>query len=89
MRRDKVQDRADSGSVQTVDQLLQLLRRSIAGGRTEKARTLISPASVKGMLGERHKLHMCVAVGLNIVDQFISDLFICIPAVGILFIASE
>ena len=89
VRRNKVQDRADPGSVQTVDQLLQLLRRSIAGGRTEKARTLISPASVKGMLGERHKLYMRISVGLDIVDQFISDFFIRIPAVGILFIASE
>ena len=85
----KIDDCADSRIVQTVDQLLELAGGAVAGGRAEKPGALIAPASVKGMLGERHKLDMGIVVGFHILNQLIRNFFVGIPAVRIRLITAE
>ena len=80
MRGDYVDDRADPRHVKAVDQLLQLLSRPVSGRRGKKARALVSPASVEGMLRERHEFHMCVIVVFDILDEILRDLIVLIPS---------
>ena len=56
VRRHPVEDHADAVLVQDVDQLHEVLRRAVAGGRREIAGRLVAPRAVERMLGDRHQL---------------------------------
>ena len=83
----EVDDGTDAGIVQTVHEFLQFRRGPVPGRGREESRVLVAPAAVKGMLGQGHDLHMGIMVLFDIVDQFIHDVQIMVPAVLILLIA--
>src|SRR5205823_3268570 len=56
MRRDPIENDADSALMQDVDHVHQVLRRSVAARRREKAGDLITPRSIERMLHDRHQL---------------------------------
>ena len=87
MRRDKIDNSADARVVQPVDQLFQLRCCAIAGCWREKSGLLISPASVKRMLGQRHEFNMRKVVLLQICNQIIRNLIILVPTVRVGFIS--
>ena len=69
MRRHPVEDDADAGGVQRVDEAREAFRRAVARGRREHAERLIAPRSAERMLGDRHQLHMGEAHVGEIRDQ--------------------
>ena len=69
MRGHPVDDDADPGLMQPVDHGGKLLWRAIARGGREEAHGLIAPRSGKGMLGDRHELHMGEVHVLQVIDQ--------------------
>ena len=80
-----VKDDADSLLMEIVDHVLEVVRSSVAGCRCIIARDLISPGSVKRMLGNTHQLDMSVAHVLAVIGCFLSELTIIIEA----FLASS
>lgn len=61
-----VQDDADARLMEAVDQGLEAVRRAKAGVGGKKARDLVAPGKVQGMLHHRHELHMGEAQLLHI-----------------------
>ena len=80
MRGNYVDDRADPGHMQGIDQFLQLTGRPVSRRRGKKARTLISPAAVERMLRQRHEFYVCVMVFFDIFNELIRDLIILVPS---------
>ena len=56
VRRHPVEDHADAGLVQGVDEELEVVRGAEAAGRREVARHLVAPGGVEGVLGDRQQL---------------------------------
>ena len=61
VRRHPVDDDADAGAVQRIDEEHKILRRAVAGGGGEVPRHLIAPRAVVGILRHGQQLHMRVA----------------------------
>ena len=83
MRRNEVKDHTDAGLMQAVDQHFQLLCGPVSGCRREIAGSLIAPASIERILGERHHLDVRVIVFLHIFNQRVRELLVGIPAVRV------
>ena len=83
--RNPVQNDADALLVQIVDKIHEFLRAAVAGGGGIVAGYLVTPGSVKGMLGNAHELHVGVAHLQDIVGQLVGSFHIVIVAV--LFLA--
>ena len=87
MYRYKIHDCTDTGMMQLVNQHFQLRRRAVARGRGKKSGVLVAPGAVKRVLGQRQKLHMRVAVFLQIGNQSAGDFIVGVPAVCVVRIA--
>src|SRR5215475_1592636 len=61
VRRHPVENHADTALVQSIDEVHQILRRTIIGGRSEVAGGLVAPGAEKGMIHDRQELHMRVS----------------------------
>ncbi len=84
VRRHPVQDNADLVLVQVVDHVLEILRRSIAGGRCIVARDLIAPGSIQRMLGNADQLDMGISHVLDVLGDAFSKLTVVVEALRIL-----
>ena len=80
VHRHKVQDDAHPRPVAGVDEAAETLRRTVAAGGGVKARDLVAPAAVKGVLGQGHELNVGVAVLPGIGGQAVGQLIIAQPA---------
>ena len=69
-----VQDHADIVLVQMVHQVHEVLGRSVPARRREKARHLVSPGTIEGMLHHRHQLHVGEVHLLRILGQLVRGL---------------
>ena len=78
MRRHPVHDDADAGLVRLVDQVHQILGRTVAACRREIADDLIPPRTVERVFGQGHEFDMGIAHFLDIGYQLVRK-----PAVGI------
>ena len=73
MRRDPVHDHADTGAVELVDKIHEVLRRAVAAGGGVVPRHLIAPRPVVGVFRHRQQLHVRVVHLAAVVCQFIRD----------------
>ena len=80
MRRHPVEDDADSVVMEIVDHLRELLRRAVAGRRSEISRDLIAPGPVERMLRDAHELDVRVAHVLQIRNCALCELHVCVEA---------
>ncbi len=69
VRRHPVEDDADAPLVQVIDEVHEVLRRAVAGGRREIARDLIAPGAVERVLHDGQQLH----VGEAHLDHVVAD----------------
>ncbi len=76
VRRHPVEDHADAGLVQRVDEVHAILRRAVARGGREVARGLVSPGAVERMLGDGHELHVREAHLRHVVGEMRGDVAI-------------
>ena len=82
MSRNPVEDNAYPCLVQFVDEMLELLRRSVSACRCIVTCHLIAPRTVKRMLHHRHQFHVGVAHILKICRKLIRKFVVSIK-VGI------
>ena len=80
MGRYPVQDHADLVPVQVIDHVHEIPGRAVAGSGRVIARHLITPGTVKGMLGNAHQLHVGVAHGFHILGDLHGELPIGVKA---------
>ena len=73
VRRDPVHDHADTGAVELVDKIHEVLRRAVAAGGGVVPRHLIAPRPVVGVFRHRQQLHVRVVHLAAVVCQFIRD----------------
>ncbi|MNS29231.1 hypothetical protein D3C72_612260 [compost metagenome] len=79
-----VQDHADAGLVQRVDQVLEVVGGAEAAGGREVAHHLVAPGAVEGVLGDRQQLDVGVAELFDVLDQLGRHLLVRQPgAVGV------
>jgi len=69
MGRHPIHDHTDTGRVQSVDEVLKVLRGAVAAGRCVEAGDLVSPAWVVGMLRHGKELDMREAHPLDVVNE--------------------
>ncbi len=69
VRRDPVEDDADPGAVEAVDECHQLLRVAVAARRREIARRLVSPRPVEGVLHQGQELDVREAAPLHVLNE--------------------
>ena len=74
--RHPVEDDTDARLVAGVDEVHELLGRSIAGGRRIVARDLVAPGAIERMLHDRKKLDMGVAHLLHVVYELHGELVV-------------
>ena len=55
--------------VQMIDQVLEILRRSIAAGRRKVSSGLVAPRSEKGVFHDRQEFNVSEATGLDVSRQ--------------------
>ncbi len=72
--RNPVEDNADAFLVAAVDKVHQVLGLAVTRGSGKVTCNLISPASVKRILGKRHKLNVGVAHIFNVGYELVSQL---------------
>ena len=84
MRRHPVEDDADAVAVQVVDHVRKILRRSIAAGRCEITRDLITPGTVEGVLRDTHQLNVGIAHFLQILGDGMGKVTVIIKTVFLL-----
>ncbi len=70
---DPVDDHADTGFVQGVDQVPELVRRSEAGDGREVAGDVVAPGTLVRMLGGGHQLHVGVALPADVLHQLVGQ----------------
>ena len=80
VRRNPVEQHADTGAVALIHKSHELLRRAVARGRGVVARDLIAPRGIVGIFGDRHQLHMGVAHVQQIRDQLVGQLVVAVAA---------
>ena len=68
---DPVQDDADTGAVECVHQVAEVIRRTVARGRGEVGGHLIAPGAAEGVLSQRHELHVREAHLLDVGDKLV------------------
>ena len=64
-----------------IDKICKILRRSITGSRCIITGYLISPGTVKRILGNTHQLNMCISHLLHIRDQIFHKIPITVKSV--------
>src|SRR5215510_2065500 len=69
VRRHPVENHAYAALVQSVDEVHQILRRTIVAGRSEVAGDLIAPGAEERVIHDRQKLHMRVSQVFKVVRQ--------------------
>ena len=79
MYRNKIHDHTNSCLVTLIHKFFQLIRCSITCGRRKKSGILISPGSIKRMLGKWHHLNMSIMILFYIRNQKLCKLNISIP----------
>src|SRR3990172_6619613 len=84
VRRDPVQKDADPVLMEQIDQVHQILRRSVAAGGREVSGGLITPRTVERMFGERQELDVGEAHLLYVLRQPRCNLSIAERAIAIL-----
>ena len=72
--RNPVEDNADAFLVAAVDKVHQVLGLAVTRGSGKVTCNLIAPASVKRILGKRHKLNVGVAHLFNVGYELVSQL---------------
>ena len=77
-----VQDNADSGIVQLVDHIHEVIGCSVARCRRIVTRDLISPGAVEGVLGNADQLDMGIAELLQILYDAVSEFSVVIEPVS-------
>ena len=82
MRRYPVQNHADSGLVQFIDQVHKILRCSVTGSRCIVAGHLISPGTVKRMLCNTHQFYMGILHLLQIFYDPVRKLPVIVESFG-------
>ena len=70
---DPVDDDADAGRVQVIDERAQLVRGAPAGRRSVVARHLVSPGTAEGVLGHGQHFHVGKAVLEQVGDEFLAE----------------
>ncbi len=73
VRRHPVQDHADAGLVQAVDQQAKAVRVAVAGGRREIAGALVAPGGVERVLHHRQQLDVREAQINHVRHQLVGD----------------
>ena len=71
-----VQNHSDAGLVAGVDEVHELLGGAVTRGCCEVSRSLISPRSVEGVLGEGHDLDMGIAHLLDVSHELIREVVV-------------
>ena len=91
VRRNPVDDDADSRLMALIDELHEVVRSSEAAGHREVTGGLITPRAVKRKLVDRHQLDVRVSEFLHVLDQSRRDLAIVevLPAVSRAFPRSQ
>ena len=86
MGRHPVKDHTDTGAVETIHQIHKVVRRTVTGGGSKVAGTLISPALVQRILRHRQQLHIVVAHVTDVFRQAVAHLPIVedFPVLGFL-----
>src|SRR5205085_9745893 len=79
MRRNPIENYADTALVKMVDQEHEIIGIAKARRRRKVSERLISPRSVEGMLHDRHQFHMGVALFMEIITQASGQLAIAQP----------
>ncbi len=68
-----VEDDADAGLVQAVDQVAELVGTAEARHRREVVGHLVAPGRLEGVLGDRHQLDVGVALPGHVLDQLVGE----------------
>ena len=71
---DPVEDHPDAALMQPVDQVHEVLRRSVPAGGGEVSRRLVPPRAVEGMLHHREQLHVREAHVGAVVGEVVGQL---------------
>ena len=71
-----VQDDADPGAVELIDERHEALRIAVSTGRGEISGRLISPRPVERMLHQRQELHVGETAALHVGDQWLGQLLV-------------
>ena len=71
---DPVQDDADALAVESVHQVAEVVRCSVARGGRVVGGHLVAPRAAEGVLGQRHELHVREAHLLDVGDQLVGQL---------------
>jgi hypothetical protein len=69
MGRDPVDDDPETGAMEFVDQVLEVVRGSEAAGRGVESGDLVSPAGEEGVLRDREELDVGESGLLEVLDQ--------------------
>ena len=81
MGRNPVQDDADSGAVEIIHKIHEVLWRAVPGGGCKISGYLITPGTVKWMFCDAHQFNMGITHLLHIGRQFMGRLGVCIEPV--------
>ena len=79
MRRDPVDDHADAGLVQPVDEVAQFVGRAEPRRGRVVRRDLIAPGAAEGMFGYWQELHVRVAEPADVLDQLFGEFLVRKP----------
>ena len=79
VRRDPVDEHADAGGVQGVDEVPELVGVAEAGGRGVVRGHLVTPRPAERVLGHRQELHVGEAVLADVVDELLGELAVGQP----------
>ena len=88
MRRRPIEEHADAGLMQAIDESHEVVGRAVAAGGREVADGLIAPGAVEGMLHHGHEFDVRKAHFLQVGDQLIRGLAVGEPAISLLGVAA-
>jgi hypothetical protein len=69
VRRHPVEQHADAGGVEDIDELHEVVRRAEAAGRGEVAHGLVAPRAVEGVLADRQQFDVRIAHVARVVGE--------------------
>ncbi len=76
MGRDPVQNDTDALDVLGIDEVLELIRRSIATRRDEVAKQLVAPGLVERVLENQYQFNVCIAENLEVWDKHVGQFYV-------------
>ena len=80
--RHPIENHADAGLVQQVDEIHEVLRRAVAAGGRIMAQRLIAPTGRQRVLVDRQQLDVRVAHLRAVLGQLVGQVAVAQPAVG-------